>query len=73
MCRGIRKPSGMPIRSLNVLQAIEGMLRNQDGIQSVKVALLAERAVIEYDTTRWTTDKLVEVRPSFHVGYRVVH
>jgi Cu+-exporting ATPase len=49
------------------------MLRNQDGIQSVKVALLAERAVIEYNTTIWTTDKLVEVRPNFQVGYRVAH
>ena len=37
------------------------MLRGQPGIQSVKVALLAERAVIEYDPAMWTTEKLIEV------------
>lgn len=42
-------------------QAIEGMLRGQAGIHSVKVALLAERAVIEFDPDVWTADKLVEV------------
>ncbi|KAG8998958.1 hypothetical protein FRB94_006504 [Tulasnella sp. JGI-2019a] len=43
---------------LIVLQSIERMLRTQDGIQSVKVALLAERAVIEYDPDVWTPEKL---------------
>lgn len=37
------------------------MLRTQPGILSIKVALLAERAVIEYDPQLWTPDKLVEV------------
>ncbi|KZP25579.1 copper P-type ATPase CtaA [Athelia psychrophila] len=42
------------------VEAIEGMLRGQPGIHSVKVALLAERGVIEYDPTVWTDAKLVE-------------
>ncbi|KAH9479350.1 Copper-transporting ATPase HMA5 [Psilocybe cubensis] len=41
------------------VEAIEGMLRDQKGIHSVKVALLAERAVIEYDPLHWTVVKLV--------------
>lgn len=45
------------------LQAIEGMLRGQKGIYSVKVALLAERGQIEYDPAHWTVDKLVNVCP----------
>jgi hypothetical protein len=38
------------------------MLRNQDGIYSVKVALLAERGVVEYDPSKWTVEKLMSVR-----------
>ncbi|KAF8966249.1 Cu-transporting P-type ATPase [Flammula alnicola] len=41
------------------VEAIEGMLRNQEGIHSIKVALLAERAVVEYDPERWNADKLI--------------
>ncbi|KZT59423.1 copper P-type ATPase CtaA [Calocera cornea HHB12733] len=41
------------------VESIESMLRNQDGIHSVKVALLAERAVVEYDMDKWDVDKLV--------------
>jgi P-type Cu+ transporter len=37
------------------------MLRDQPGVYSVKVALLAERGVIEYDPNIWDTDKLVGV------------
>ena len=37
------------------------MLRTQRGIHSVKVALLAERGVIEYDPEHWSVDKLVNV------------
>lgn len=37
------------------------MLRNQPGIHSVKVALLAERAVVEYDPELWTEDKIMSV------------
>jgi hypothetical protein len=44
-------------------QAIEGMLRPQTGIISVKVALLAERGVIEYDPALWNPEKLASVRP----------
>ena len=44
-----------------MLQSIEGMLRGQDGMHSIKVALLAERDVIEYDPSLWTVEKLVEV------------
>jgi len=42
------------------VEAIEGMLRGQPGIHSVKVALLAERGVIEYDPGVWDADKIVE-------------
>ncbi|GAA5830270.1 hypothetical protein JCM11251_001288 [Rhodosporidiobolus azoricus] len=38
--------------------AIEGGLRDQPGIVSVKVALLAERAVVEYDSGLWDPSKL---------------
>lgn len=38
------------------------MLRPQAGIQSIKVALLAERGVIEYDPAVWNPDKLISVR-----------
>lgn len=41
------------------VEAIEGMLRDQEGIHSVKVALLAERGVIQYDPKVWTEDKLI--------------
>lgn len=37
------------------------MLRGQAGIHSVKVALLAERGVIEFDPDTWSSDKLIEV------------
>lgn len=37
------------------------MLRNQNGIHSIKVALLAERGVVEYDPSVWTAEKIVEV------------
>ncbi|EPQ56627.1 copper P-type ATPase CtaA [Gloeophyllum trabeum ATCC 11539] len=41
------------------VESIEGMLRNQPGIHSIKVALLAERGTIEYDPNTWTPEKLV--------------
>ncbi|KAG6890101.1 hypothetical protein C0995_012051 [Termitomyces sp. Mi166 len=41
------------------VEAIEGVLRGQEGIHSVKVALLAERGLIEYDPAHWTVDKLI--------------
>ena len=37
------------------------MLRNQPGIHSVKVALLAERGVVEFDPDLWTPEKIVSV------------
>ncbi|PPQ68396.1 hypothetical protein CVT26_006068 [Gymnopilus dilepis] len=40
------------------VEAIEGALRDQEGIHSIKVALLAERAAIEYDPSLWNVDKL---------------
>ncbi|KAK4703623.1 P-type Cu+ transporter, partial [Phenoliferia sp. Uapishka_3] len=40
--------------------SIEGGLRSQPGVFSVKVALLAERAVVEYDSALWTPEKLAE-------------
>lgn len=42
------------------VEAIEGMLRPQDGIHSIKVALLAERGVVEFDPKIWNVDKIVE-------------
>nr|AAO32800.1 copper P-type ATPase CtaA [Trametes versicolor] len=41
------------------VESIEGMLRTQPGIQSVKVALLAERGVVEYDPAVWDADKII--------------
>jgi len=35
------------------------MLRDQKGIHSIKVALLAERAVVEYDPSQWDVEKLI--------------
>jgi Cu+-exporting ATPase len=37
------------------------MLREQPGIHSVKVALLAERGVIEYDPNTWDAEKIISV------------
>ncbi|GAA5860546.1 hypothetical protein JCM3774_006203 [Rhodotorula dairenensis] len=42
------------------VSSIENGLSSQDGIASVKVALLAEKAVIEYDPLAWTPEKLAE-------------
>ncbi|KAJ7760558.1 Cu-transporting P-type ATPase [Mycena metata] len=41
------------------VEAIEGMLREQPGINSIKVALLAERGVVEYDPKVWSADKII--------------
>ncbi|KAJ6612501.1 Cu-transporting P-type ATPase [Mycena sp. CBHHK59/15] len=41
------------------VEAIEGMLREQNGIHSIKVALLAERGVVEYDPSVWDADKII--------------
>ncbi|KAI0358348.1 copper P-type ATPase CtaA [Trametes cingulata] len=41
------------------VESIEGMLRTQPGIHSVKVALLAERGVVEYDPAVWDADKII--------------
>ncbi|KAL0953731.1 hypothetical protein HGRIS_004922 [Hohenbuehelia grisea] len=41
------------------VQSIEGMLRQQAGIHSVTVALLAERGVIEYDPSIWNAEKII--------------
>lgn len=41
------------------VESIEGMLRPQAGIHSIKVALLAERCVVEYDPSVWTPEKIV--------------
>ncbi|GAA5989215.1 hypothetical protein JCM10908_001211 [Rhodotorula pacifica] len=40
--------------------SIENGLSSQKGIASVKVALLAEKAVIDYDPQVWTPEKLAE-------------
>ncbi|GAA6037104.1 hypothetical protein JCM8097_008737 [Rhodosporidiobolus ruineniae] len=40
--------------------SIENGLKGQDGVVGVKVALLAERAVVEYDPGLWTPAKLAE-------------
>ncbi|KAF7308567.1 Copper P-type ATPase [Mycena chlorophos] len=41
------------------VESIEGMLREQAGIHSIKVALLAERGVVEYDPNTWTVEKII--------------
>ncbi|CCM00745.1 uncharacterized protein FIBRA_02785 [Fibroporia radiculosa] len=41
------------------VESIEGMLRTQPGIYSIKVALLAERGVVEFDPNVWDPDKLI--------------
>ncbi|EIN09605.1 copper P-type ATPase CtaA [Punctularia strigosozonata HHB-11173 SS5] len=41
------------------VESIEGMLRNQPGIYSIKVALLAERGTVEYDPASWTPEKII--------------
>lgn len=51
------------------------MLREQKGIHSVKVALLAERGVIEFDPHDWSVVKLISVCAvsplSHHVSFNV--
>lgn len=37
------------------------MLREQKGIYSIKVALLAERGIVEYNPDIWDADKLINV------------
>lgn len=47
------------------------MLRNQPGIHSIRVALLAERAVVEYDPSIWTVEKVInEVED---IGFGATH
>lgn len=41
-------------------QTIERMLRQQEGVYSVSVALLAEKAVVEFDPARWTSEQIAE-------------
>ncbi|KAI9435322.1 copper P-type ATPase CtaA [Lactarius indigo] len=41
------------------VESIEGMLRSQPGIHSVKVALLAERGVVEFDPQQWNAEKVI--------------
>ncbi|KII87376.1 hypothetical protein PLICRDRAFT_112806 [Plicaturopsis crispa FD-325 SS-3] len=41
------------------VEAIEGMMRTQAGIHSIKVALLAERGIVEYDPRVWDADKII--------------
>lgn len=37
------------------------MLRPKEGIHSIKVALLAERGVVEYDPALWDPDRIIDV------------
>lgn len=41
------------------VESIEGMLRDMSGIHSIRVALLAERGVVEYDPTVWDSEKII--------------
>ena len=52
-----------PLSRSDPLQSIEGMLRNIAGIYSIRVALLAERGVVEYDPTVWDPEKIINVSP----------
>ena len=50
------------------------MLRNQPGIHSIKVALLAERGVVEYDPKSWNPEKLINVSlPSPYFLFLLLH
>ncbi|KAH8928370.1 Cu-transporting P-type ATPase [Atractiella rhizophila] len=40
--------------------SIEGGLRGQEGIHSIQVALLAERATVEYDPSIWNPNRIAE-------------
>lgn len=42
------------------------MLKSQEGIHSVTVALLAERGVVHYDPYAWTADKIIGVSVPLH-------
>jgi Cu+-exporting ATPase len=44
------------------------MLRIQPGIHSVKVALLAERGVVEFDPLQWNVVKVINVSISSSLG-----
>lgn len=61
MRRGVRCAHDLFDKLLILEKSIEGMLRSQPGIHSVKVALLAERGVVEYDPSMWTAEKVAEV------------
>lgn len=61
MCRGACGAHDLFEKVLIFEKSIEGMLRSQPGIHSVKVALLAERGVVEYDPSMWTAEKVAEV------------
>ena len=37
------------------------MIRSQPGIHSIKVALLAERGVVEFDPLQWNVEKVISV------------
>ncbi|CAL1715489.1 unnamed protein product [Somion occarium] len=41
------------------VESIESMLRTQPGIHNVKVALLAERGLVEYEPDVWTPEKII--------------
>ncbi|EPQ32259.1 uncharacterized protein PFL1_00456 [Pseudozyma flocculosa PF-1] len=42
------------------VETIERMIRNQAGIHSISVALLAERATVTFDDATWTVEKVVD-------------
>lgn len=54
-----------PPSSSHLLQSIEGMFRDMPGIHSIRVALLAERGVVEYDPAVWHPEKIINVSPWF--------
>ncbi|KAI9453718.1 heavy metal translocatin [Lactarius psammicola] len=41
------------------VESIEGTLRSQSGIRSVKVALLAERGVVEFNPRQWNVERVI--------------
>ncbi|KAI0291824.1 hypothetical protein BC826DRAFT_1021056, partial [Russula brevipes] len=47
----------------NPVKSTEGMLRSQLGIHPVKVALLAERGVVDFDPQQWDAEKTIKVSP----------
>ncbi|KAI0287670.1 hypothetical protein BC826DRAFT_1108263 [Russula brevipes] len=59
------EPLGISLgnKTENPVKSTEGMLRSQLGTHPVKVALLAERGVVDFDPQQWDAEKIIKVSP----------